>query len=144
MFIGEYTHNIDTKRRVALPKKFRELLGDTVVVTRGLDKCLFVYSMNEWERLARKLSKIPMGEASNRSFVRIMLSGASDAELDSQGRILVPEYLKEYAGLTKNVIIVGLYDKLEIWDEDKWNKYKEKTEDDTEKIAEELGKLGIY
>jgi MraZ protein len=144
MFIGEYQHNIDPKKRLALPSKFRKELGLRVVVTRGLDSCLFVYPASVWNDLAEKLGTLPMGESTTRSFVRLMLAGAVDCDVDGQGRILLPEYLKEYAGLDKNVIIAGLFNRLEIWDENKWTVYKKKAEENTDEIAEQLGKLGIY
>ena len=144
MFIGEYSHSIDAKKRMALPSKFRKALGKSVVLTRGLDQCLFVYTVGEWKQLAEKLGKMPIGESKTRAFVRLMLAGAVDADLDAQGRVLVPDYLKEYAGLGKNVVVAGLYNRLEIWDDKKWNRYKAGVEKDTDKIAEELGKLGVY
>lgn len=144
MFIGEYNHSVDPKKRLALPSKFRKDLGKTVVVTRGLDKCLFVYPMKTWRELAEKLGTMPIGESHTRSFVRLMLAGATDTMMDSQGRVLVPDYLKEYAGLDKNVVVAGLYNRLEIWDDKKWDRYKKDAEKNTDKIAEELGKLGVY
>jgi MraZ protein len=144
MFIGEYQHSIDPKKRLAVPSKFRNELKNKVVVTRGLDKCLFIYPMKVWEELAGKLGAIPVGESATRSFVRLMLAGATDVETDKQGRILIPDYLKEYAGLDKNVIIAGIYNRLEIWDETKWNEYKKSAEKNTDEIAEQLGKLGVY
>lgn len=144
MFIGEYSHNVDAKKRLALPSKFRGELGSKVVVTRGLDNCLFVYPMKTWEVLAEKLGNMPVGEAGTRSFIRLMLAGAVDVDMDSQGRILLPEYLKEYAGLGKEVIVAGLFNRLEVWDIEKWAAYKTKAEADSEEIAEQLGKLGIY
>ncbi len=144
MFIGEYQHSIDPKKRLAVPSKFRSELKNKVVVTRGLDKCLFVYPMKAWEEIAGKLGSMPVGEAATRSFVRLMLAGATDCEIDKQGRVLVPDYLKEYAGLDKNVIIAGLFNRLEIWDEKKWTEYKKHAEKNTDEIAEQLGKLGVY
>ncbi|MEI7425945.1 MAG: division/cell wall cluster transcriptional repressor MraZ [Candidatus Moraniibacteriota bacterium] len=144
MFIGEYQHSIDPKKRLAVPSKFRDELKNKVVVTRGPDKCLFIYPMKVWEVLAEKLGAIPVGESGTRSFVRLMLAGATDVETDKQGRILIPDYLKEYAGLDKNVIIAGIYNRLEIWDENKWNEYKKNAEKNTDDIAEQLGKLGVY
>jgi MraZ protein len=144
MFIGEYSHSIDPKKRLAVPSKFRSELKNKVVVTRGLDKCLFIYPVKVWTELANKLGTMPVGESNTRSFVRLMLAGAVDVEVDGQGRILVPDYLKKYAGLAKNVIIAGLYNRLEIWDEKKWNEYKGKAEKNTDEIAEQLGKLGVY
>ena len=144
MFIGEYQHSIDPKKRLAVPSKFRGELKNKIVVTRGLDKCLFLYPMKAWEEIAEKLGSMPVGESSTRSFVRLMLAGATDCEIDKQGRILVPDYLKEYAGLEKNVVIAGLYNRLEIWDDKKWNEYKRTAEKNTDEIAEQLGKLGVY
>ncbi len=144
MFIGEYSHSIDPKRRVAMPSRFRSELGSRVVVTRGLDSSLFVYPMKVWEELAEKLGSLPIGEAATRSFTRLQLAGATDVELDSQGRILIPDYLKDSAGLRKNVVVVGLYNRLEIWDETRWKAYKAGAEKNSGKIAEELGKLGVY
>lgn len=144
MFIGEYSHTIDPKKRLALPSKFRGELGSTVVVTRGLDNCLFVYPMKVWEDIATKLGTLPVGEASTRSFIRMMLAGAADVDVDSQGRILLPEYLKVDGDLKKEVTIVGLFNRLEIWDTAQWKKYKTQAEKNTGKIAEDLGKLGVY
>jgi MraZ protein len=144
MFIGEYSHSIDPKKRLALPSKFRKELGSKVVITRGLDKCLFVYPLKTWKELAEKLGTLPMGESATRSFVRLMLAGAVDSDVDSQGRVLLPEYLKEYATLDRSVTIAGLFNRLEIWDEKKWNLYRSKAEENTDEVAEQLGKLGIY
>lgn len=144
MFIGEYQHTIDPKKRVAMPSKCRVELGKKVVVTRGMDKSLFVYPMKTWEKLAEKLGNLPVGESTTRSFIRLMLAGAVDVELDKQGRILIPDYLKDYAGLKKDVTVAGLFDRLEIWDKDKWNSYKIKAEKNSDEIAEQLGKLGVY
>ena len=144
MFIGEYQHSVDPKKRLALPSKFRKELGTKVVVTRGLDKCLFVYPMKIWGGIAEKLGAFPIGESGTRSFVRVMLAGAIDCDVDSQGRILLPEYLKEYAGLDKNVTVAGVFNRLEIWDENKWHDYRTKAEENSDEVAENLGKLGIY
>lgn len=144
MFIGEYSHSIDLKKRLAVPSKFRGELKNKVVVTRGLDKCLFIYPMKVWEKLADKLGTLPVGESTTRSFVRTMLAGATDVEVDKQGRVLIPDYLKVYAGLKKEVVIAGLYNRLEIWDENKWKEYKKGAEKNTDEIAEQLGKLGVY
>ena len=144
MFIGEYQHAIDPKKRLAVPSKFRVELKNKVVVTRGLDKCLFIYPMKVWQELAEKLGSIPVGESATRSFVRLMLAGATDVEIDKQGRVLIPDYLKEYAGLDRNVIIAGIYNRLEIWDELKWVEYKKSAEKNSDEIAEQLGKLGVY
>lgn len=144
MFIGEYSHSIDPKKRLAIPSKFRSELKNKVVVTRGLDKCLFIYPMRVWEELAKKLGTLPMGESGTRSFIRLMLAGAVDVDFDRQGRVLIPDYLKEYAGLDRNVIIAGLFNRLEVWDENRWNEYKQSAEKNTDEIAEQLGRLGVY
>jgi len=144
MFIGEYQHSIDPKKRLAVPSKFRGELKNKIVVTRGLDKCLFLYPLKVWEGIAGKLGTLPVGESTTRSFIRLMLAGAVDAEVDKQGRILIPDFLKDYAGLRKNVIVAGVYNRLEIWDEKKWNAYKKNAEKNTDEIAEQLGKLGVY
>ncbi|MCX6763841.1 MAG: division/cell wall cluster transcriptional repressor MraZ [Candidatus Moranbacteria bacterium] len=144
MFIGEYSHSIDPKKRLAVPSRFRLELKNKVVVTRGLDKCLFVYPMKVWEEIAGKLGTLPVGESATRSFIRLQLSGAVDVEIDKQGRILIPDFLKIYAGLKRNVVIAGVYNRLEIWDEIRWKQYKSSAEKNTDAIAEQLGKLGVY
>jgi len=143
MFIGEYRHTIDTKKRLALPAKFRKELGKTVVITRGLDSCLIVYPLKEWRVMSDKLGKLPLSQTEARGFARVMLSGAMAVGVDGLGRILIPEYLKGYAGLKKNVIICGLYNRLEIWDAQKWNIYEKKMEKGVEDLASKLKELGI-
>lgn len=143
MFIGEYNHNLDEKGRLAIPVKFREELKGGAVVTKGLDGCLFLYTISEWKILAEKLSHLPISQANTRAFARLMLAGAMDVSLDKQGRVIVPDYLRKYVNLSKKVIINGLYNRLEIWDEDTWEEYKKKTEADSKEIAEQLGEIGI-
>jgi len=143
MLIGEYKHNIDNKKRLAVPAKLRKDTGDKVVITRGLDNCLFLFPMREWEALAEKLGKLPMGQQDTRAFVRLLLSGASEVELDQLGRVLIPDYLKEYAGLGKKVVIAGLFNRLEIWDDKRWEGYKGNMEKQNDRIAEHLGELGV-
>jgi MraZ protein len=143
MLLGEYKHSIDDKGRLAIPAKFRAKIEGGAIITRGLDKCLFVFTMREWEKLAEKLVALPLAQANSRAFSRLMLSGAADVELDSQGRILIPEPLREYAGLSKNSIVAGVYNRMEVWDAEVWNEYKKKTESSSEEIAEKLGELGI-
>lgn len=143
MLIGEYRHTIDVKKRLAIPSKLRLQLGKKAVITRGLDGCLFIYPLEAWKNLVEKLSKLPVGQGKSRSFIRIMLSGASEVEQDRLGRVLVPDYLKIYAGLRKKVALIGVYDRVEIWDEAKWQTYKTRVEKDTDKLAEQLGELGI-
>lgn len=143
MFIGEYNHNLDDKGRIAIPAKFRALLKKGGVVTKGLDNCLFLYTKDQWQKIAEKLSALPISQSKARAFARHFLAGAMDLEFDNQGRVTVPEYLRQFAGLKKSVIIAGLYNHLEIWNQADWNKYKSKAEKNSNAIAEELGDLGI-
>ena len=143
MFIGEYQHNLDEKARLAIPVKFRATLAKGAVVTRGLDRCLFVYTAAEWKKLAEKLAQLPIAQANTRAFARLMLAGAMDATPDKQGRVVVPEYLREYAGIKKATVVAGLYNRLEIWDEAAWKNYKANTERESNSIAEALGALGV-
>ena len=143
MFIGEYTISMDSKGRIAVPAKFRSQLNSTAVITRGLDKSLFIYTKSEWETIAGKLAALPLSKANSRAFARLMLAGAWDLEIDKQGRIIVPEYLRKFASLTKRVVAAGLYNRIEIWDEEAWNAYKSSTERESTAIAEGLGELGV-
>ncbi|MCL5010664.1 MAG: division/cell wall cluster transcriptional repressor MraZ [Patescibacteria group bacterium] len=143
MFLGEYQYSIDDKKRLAIPVKFRPSLGRKAVITRGLDNCLFMFPLKEWGILAEKLSKLPLSQSDARGFSRIMLAGAMEVDLDAMGRILVPDYLKQYAGLAKKVVLAGLFNRVEIWDEAKWQEYKEKTEKEAGNIAERLKELGV-
>jgi MraZ protein len=143
MFIGEYNHNIDEKGRLAVPVKFRKDLAGGAIVTRGLDGCLFLFTHKDWQVLVEKLTALPLSQANSRAFVRLMLAGAMDVEVDSQGRILLPDYLRKYGDIKKKAIVAGLYNRIEIWDEEKWAAYKAKTETESENIAEQLGELGI-
>jgi MraZ protein len=143
MFIGEYSHSIDEKGRLAVPAKFRSRLLEGAVVTRGLDDWLFLYPKDEWQKLADKLASLPISQANSRSFSRLMLAGAMDVRLDSQGRALLPDYLRKFAGLKKQVVITGLYNRLEIWDSETWDKYRQDSEQRSQEIAEKMGELGI-
>jgi len=143
MFIGEYRHTIDTKKRLALPVKFRRELGKSVIITRGLDNCLIVYPQKEWETMSDKLGKLPASQLEARGFARIMLAGAMEVSIDKLGRILIPEYLKKYANLKKNVVICGIFNRLEIWDSQKWETYKGKMEKEVGDLASKLKELGI-
>lgn len=144
MLIGEYSHTIDAKKRLAIPSRLRKELGERAVLTRGLDTCLFLYPESEWQKLTQKLSELPVGQAGTRGFLRLMLAGAVEVELDQLGRILVPDYLKEYATLRQKVVITGVYNRLEVWDEERWALYKQDIEKNTDMIAEKLGELGLY
>lgn len=126
-----------------MPVKFRVKLAKGAVVTRGLDNCLFLYTGAEWKDLAERLAKLPISKANTRAFARLMLAGAMDVSLDKQGRVILPDYLRKYAGMDKNVVIAGLYNRLEIWDEAKWETYKNGTEKSSGDIAEQLGELGV-
>ena len=143
MFIGEYIYSIDEKKRLAVPAKFRQLLGRQAVITRGLDNCLFLYPTKEWKVLAQKLSKLPLSQSDARGFARLMLTGAMDSRLDNLGRILIPDFLKEYAQLKKKIVIAGVYTRIEIWDERNWQDYKKKTEMAVGDIAERLKELDV-
>lgn len=143
MFIGEYQHSIDIKKRLALPAKFRKELGRTVVITRGFENCLVVYTKDQWKRVMEELNNLSSSRAEARKFTRAILGGATEVSLDKLGRVLIPDYLKKYAGLKKNVAVCGLSNKLEIWDSVKWEAYRKKAELDIDKVAENLPDLGI-
>ena len=143
MLIGQYEHTIDAKKRLALPAKFRGELGDKIIITRGIEGCLAVYTEAEWKIMSDKLSTLTISQAEARSFTRMILAGAMEVSLDKLGRILVPDYLKEYAGLKKNVVVCGLSNRLEIWDSEKWETYKKEAEKGVDEIVSKLGGLGI-
>ncbi|HEY4527406.1 MAG TPA: division/cell wall cluster transcriptional repressor MraZ [Candidatus Paceibacterota bacterium] len=142
MFIGEYEHTLDEKKRVSLPKSFRTALGRKMVMTRGLDNCLFIYSQKNWEKVAAKLESLSFAAADTRGFNRFILSGAAEVEADAAGRILIPEHQKEFAGLKKTVVFTGVSDRVEVWDADRWNAYKGKIEKQADALAERLSELG--
>lgn len=143
MLIGEYKHTIDLKKRLAIPAKLRKELGRGAVITRGLDNCLALYPLTEWKKMADKLGRLPTGQIDARGFNRIILAGAAAVEFDGLGRILIPDYLKKYAGFKKNVVIAGVYNRLEIWDQEKWEAYKQKIEKEVGDIAAKLSELGV-
>lgn len=143
MFIGEYHHTIDSKKRLSLPAKFRKDLGNKIVATKGFEDCLVVYTAKEWEVIASKLGSLPVSQFEARGYARIVLGGAMELEMDKLGRILLPDYLVKYAGVKKNVVICGLSSRLEIWDEEKWEAYREKIENEVEDLASKLKELGI-
>ena len=143
MFIGEYQYTIDEKKRLAIPQKLRSVLGKKAVITRGLDQCLWLYPVKEWNVLAKKLSQLPLSQADARGFARIMLTGAMEVNLDNLGRILVPDYLKDYAFLNKKIVVAGVYNRIEIWAEAKWREYSQKIEKEVGDIAERLKELGV-
>ncbi len=142
MFIGEYEHSLDEKKRVSLPKAFRMALGKKVVMTRGLDNCLFVYSLSAWEKFASKLQELSFVQADTRGFSRFMLSGAAEVEVDGAGRILIPEHQKAFAGLKKTIVFAGVSDRVEIWESDRWSTYKARILKQGDALAEKLGEIG--
>lgn len=141
MFMGEYNHTIDTKNRLIIPSKFREVLGDEFVVTKGLDGCLFVYDNEAWAEFEEKLKGLPLTNKEARTFVRFFLAGAASVEVDKQGRILVPSVLKDFAGLTKDVVLVGVASRIEIWSKERWEEAS--SCEDMENIAEHMSELGL-
>ncbi len=143
MFLGEYLHNIDSKGRLTLPAKFRGELAKGVVVTRGLDGCLFVHPVDEWQELARKINSLPLTRKDARTLARLIYSGASDCTPDKQGRILLPSYLREFAGVDGETVIIGLHNHLEIWSPQRWERVKREVEEEGDIIAEKLAELGI-
>jgi MraZ protein len=143
MFIGEYEHTLDEKKRVSLPKQFRAGLGKKIVMTRGLDNCLFVYSEKSWEKMANKLQSLSFTRADTRGFNRFILSGAALVEPDSAGRILIPDHQKEFAGLGKTVVFAGVSDRVEVWNIERWKNYKAKIEAQADAMSEKLGEIGM-
>ncbi len=143
MFIGEYTHKIDEKGRVALPAKFRGDLASGAVVTRGLDQALYLYTKAEWEEIAERLAALPMSVSHARDIQRMMLAGAVEVEPDRQGRVLLPPHLREHAKLSSEVVVAGLYKRVELWSVDAWNAASQRTEASADEIAEHLQSLGI-
>ncbi|WP_297981650.1 division/cell wall cluster transcriptional repressor MraZ [uncultured Methanobrevibacter sp.] len=141
MFMGEYNHSLDAKGRVIVPAKFREQLGDVFVISQGLDGCLFVFPRSEWTKFEEKLKELPMSDKNARKFVRFFLAGASETEIDKQGRILIPPVLREFAGLTKDITFVGVGGRAEIWSADRWN--ESTSFDDMDEVAQHMSELGI-
>ncbi len=143
MLLGEYSHNIDTKGRVSVPSKLRMDLGESFIVTKGLDNCLFAYSKEEWATFEAKLKTLPLTNINARNFVRFFFSGATECEIDKQGRINIPQNLRDYASITKEVTIVGVGTRAEIWDREKWNNYTSDENMDVDEIASQMSDLGI-
>lgn len=143
MLIGEYTHTIDDKKRLAMPKKFVSELGKKIVITRGLDGALFVYSAKQWAVIAKRLQGLSLTSSDSRGFNRFMLSGAAECEIDSAGRVLIPDYLKTFAQLEEKVVVAGVADRVEFWDEKRWGAYKATIEGNADKMAENLAGVGV-
>ena len=143
MLLGEYRHNVDVKGRVSVPSKFRGDLGQSFIVTKGLANCLFMYSKSEWETFENKLKALPLTNNDARSFMRFFFAGATECEVDKQGRINIPQLLREYAGIKKDVVIVGVSTRAEIWDSSKWEEYTSSDSLNGNKIASQMSNLGI-
>ncbi len=138
MFLGEYKHNLDSKGRVSVPSKFRSELGSSAIVTKGLDNCLFLYTKGEWEVMANKLASLPVSSSSARAFARLMLSGAMEVEIDKFGRVLLPAYLRSFAGIKSEVVVSGVASRIEIWNAQSWEKYSKDAENNSSELAEKL------
>ena len=141
MFRGEYKHTIDAKGRLIIPSKFRELLGEKFILTKGLDGCLYIYPMDEWEAFEEKLRALPLTNKIARTFSRFFVAGATDCELDKQGRILVPQTLREFAGLDKDVVLTGNLSRIEVWSKEKWS--ENCNYDDMDDVAASMQDMGI-
>ncbi len=144
MLLGEYTHTVDEKNRISLPSKFRKEVGKKVVITHGLDNCLFLYPLKEWEKISTKLAELGMGQADTRGFNRFMLAGAVETDVDSIGRILIADFLREFADLKSRVVFTGVHNRVEIWNEKSWKEYKKKIEKQADTMAEKLGEIGVF
>ena len=143
MFMGEYNHTIDAKGRLIVPAKFREILGDNFIVTKGLDGCLFVYPNDEWTRFEEKLKSLPLTNKNARQFTRFFLAGAAACEVDKQGRILLPQVLREFASLEKDVVLVGVASRIEIWSRERWDESMNTDDGDMDEVAENMESLGF-
>ena len=143
MFIGEYTHTVDEKKRISLPAKFKKELGTKVVVTRGLDNCLFLFPHKTWLEISAELSNLDVKQADARGFSRFMFSGAVEIDMDSMGRILIPDFLREFGDLKSPVVFAGVHNRIEIWNEKRWGSYKKRIESQADMMAEKLGSVGI-
>lgn len=143
MFIGEYIHTLDDKKRLSLPSRFRKSLGKEIIITHGLDHCLFVYSPTEWNKFAERLSELSVGQKDSRSFTRFILGGAAPVEIDSAGRILIPDFLRQFAKLSEKIVVVGLGNRVELWSEKEWKLYKNNLHKNADHVAEKLGDIGM-
>lgn len=143
MFMGEYNHTIDAKGRLIVPAKFREILGDNFIVTKGLDGCLFVYPNDEWTRFEEKLKSLPLTNKNARQFTRFFLAGAAACEVDKQGRILLPQVLREFASLEKDVVLVGVASRIKIWSRERWDESMNTYDGDMDEVAENMESLGF-
>lgn len=143
VFLGEFAHTLDDKGRLIIPARFRDELGARFVVTRGLDRCLFVYPSGEWSALAEKLGRLPLAKADARAFARLLFSGATECELDKQGRIVLPPSLRQYANIGRDAVVIGVSNRVEVWAAEEWQKYATASTEAYEAIAEKIVDLGI-
>jgi len=143
LLIGEFQHNVDQKGRLFVPAKFREELGETFVITRGIGACLFVFSNEEWVNFSKKLRALPMTDRRAQDFLRMLFAGACECEPDKQGRILLPQRLREHAGIEKEVVVIGVMSRMEIWAKTNWDTYNENTYSDFEETLMKMSELGI-
>lgn len=143
MLIGEYRHTLDEKNRLSLPAKFRKEMGKKIIITRGLDQCLFVYPMSEWKKFSEQLAGLSIGSAEGRAFSRAILGGATEIEVDASGRVLVGDHLKSYAQLGTKVVVAGIHNRVELWNEDLWNKYTSSVEKEANVLAQKLADIGM-
>lgn len=143
MLIGEYRHTLDDKNRLSLPAKFRKEMGKKIIITRGLDRCLFVYPVQEWKKFSEKLAALSIGSTEGRAFSRAMLGGATEIDIDASGRMLVPEHLKGYASLGAKVVVAGIHNRIELWNEEVWTTYTTGVEDQANVLAQKLADIGM-
>lgn len=143
MFMGEYHHNLDSKGRLIIPAKFRDQIGDEIIFTRGMEGCIFGYPQAEWQKIEAKLAKLPLTQRSARNFTRLFYSGAMETEFDKQGRVNLTATLKEHADLIKECVIVGVSNRIEIWSEDRWQKFADEADDNYDDIAEDLDDIEL-
>ncbi len=142
MLIGEYKHTLDEKKRISIPSKFRSVLGKKIVITKGLDNCLFMYALKDWNKIATQLGERSFTQSDNRSFNRFLLASAHEVSIDSVGRILIPENLCSFAKIKSKVVFAGIYNRVEIWDETAWDAFNEQVSKNADSIAEKLGQIG--
>lgn len=143
MFLGQYQNSIDAKGRAIIPAKFREELGSEFVITKGLETCLFIYSMDQWKKFQEKLTDLPLTSKESRAFIRRFFAGAVECELDKQGRVTIPQHLREHGAIDKELVTIGVNDRIEIWSKDNWESYSESIDDDYEEILQSISGLGI-
>ncbi len=143
MFLGEYQHNLDSKSRMIIPSKYRDMLGESFVITKGYDKCAFLYDMNEWNLLLEKLKALPKSDPEIRRFERLFIGGATQASPDGQGRVVFPQNLREYGEVTKAIVFVGVSNRIEIWAKEKWDEYNDDTNYLDNNLAIKMAELGI-